>query len=156
MLACPILCSAPARQLRLALSSPVSLLVGAIAYNRYRADCASSNDGMIKVWELSTGKELRTLSGHVGQRVRINVDPSGRMIVSGSDDKTIKVWNLQSGKLLRTIRGHTSSVIDIAINSDEQTLASVSYDNSINVWNMHTGVLLHTLLEHRSSNREEH
>jgi WD40 repeat protein len=51
-------------------------------------------DHTIKVWELASGHELRTLTGHWGWVSSVAVTPNGRNVVSGSEDKTIKVWEL--------------------------------------------------------------
>merc|ERR1712048_932892 len=58
----------------------------------------------LKLWELSSGKCLRTLKGHSGP---VNsVAPVGNdQCISGSDDRTLKHWELSSGKCVRTLNG---------------------------------------------------
>lgn len=54
-----------------------------------------SRDGTIKIWDLATGKLLRTLTGHSEVVLSVAISPDGQTIVSGSDDKTIKIWRLK-------------------------------------------------------------
>jgi WD40 repeat protein len=68
----------------------------------------------LKVWDLGTGRALRTLEGHSGSVNGVAVTPDGRRAVSASDDKTLKVWDLDVGRLLRTLEGHDRGVSGVA------------------------------------------
>ena len=68
---------------------------------------SASDDKTLKVWELGSGRELRTLTGHTDMVKAVAVTPDGRCAVSASEDKTLKVWELGSGRELRTLTGHT-------------------------------------------------
>jgi TIR domain/WD domain, G-beta repeat len=56
---------------------------------------SGSYDQTIKVWNLSTGQELRTLTGHSAAVTSVALSADGQTLVSGSKDKTIKVWRMQ-------------------------------------------------------------
>jgi len=58
---------------------------------------SASEDKTLKVWELASGRELRTLTGHSGVVWGVTVTPDGQLAVSASLDKTLKVWELDSG-----------------------------------------------------------
>jgi WD40 repeat protein len=68
---------------------------------------SGSEDRTVKVWELESGRLLRSLKEHADDVNAVAVSPDGRFIVSGSDDRTVKVWELESGRLLRSLEGHT-------------------------------------------------
>ena len=95
---------------------------------------SGSKDQTIKVWELSTGKEMWTLRGHTDNAHSIAISADGQTLVSGSWDETIKVWELSTGKEMRTLRGHIHHVTSVAISADGQTLVSGSWDRTIKVW----------------------
>jgi WD40 repeat protein len=59
---------------------------------------SGSEDKTIKIWQLSTGQELRTLTGNSSGIHALAISPDGRTIVSGSGDKTIKIWQLSTGQ----------------------------------------------------------
>jgi len=94
---------------------------------------SGSDDATIKVWNLHTGKLIRTLAGHSYWVNTVAISADEHIIVSGSRDKTIKVWNLHTGELERTLAGHSNSVYCVAISPDGQTLVSGSREEII-VW----------------------
>ena len=68
---------------------------------------SASEDQTLKVWDLDSGRELRTLTGHTGSVTAVAVTPDGQRAVSASGDETLKVWDLDSGRELRTLTGHS-------------------------------------------------
>ncbi len=62
-----------------------------------------SQDKTLKLWDVSSGAELRTLEGHTGPVSAVAFSPDGRQVISGSADTSMKVWNIDSGKLLASL-----------------------------------------------------
>ena len=60
----------------------------------------SSLDNTIKLWDVKTGKCIRTQFGHIEGVWSISADTF--RIISGAHDRLIKVWDLQNGKCLHT------------------------------------------------------
>ena len=54
-------------------------------------------DKTLKVWDVESGRELRTLQGHSGKVNGVAVSADGRRAVSASEDKTLKVWDVEAG-----------------------------------------------------------
>jgi len=125
-------------------------LVSSVAISPDGQIFVSSGDRIIKVWNLSTGKEITTLKGHLQKVNVVVISPDGRTLVSGADDQTIKIWDLVTGELIRTLRGHSDSIHALAITPDGTTLASASDDHTIKLWNITTGKLTNTLTGHTS------
>jgi WD40 repeat protein len=109
---------------------------------------SGSQDKTIKLWNLETGKEIRTLKGHNDYVNSISFSPDGKTLASGSGDKTIKLWNLETGKEIRTLKGHNDYVYSVSFSPDGKTLASGGYDKKIKLWNPNTGTEIRTLKGH--------
>ena len=97
------------------------------------------NDNRIRIWELSTGKLIRCLEGHMDFVVDVCVSADGKYIISGSWDNTIKLWDIETGKVLRSFEGHNRAVNSICVTSNEKYIISGSSDNTIKVWDMRKG-----------------
>ena len=86
----------------------------------------------IKIWQLSTGQELRTLKGDCLIN-SLAISPDGQTLVSGGDD-TITIWDLSTGQELGTLTEHSDEVKSVAISPDGQTLVSGGDDGTIMIW----------------------
>jgi WD40 repeat protein len=90
-----------------------------------------------KLWEVATGKELHTFTGHSGAVWSVAFAPDGRTALSGSLDKTRKLWNVATGKELRTFTGHSGDVKSVAFAPDGRTaLSGSSDDNTLKLWDL--------------------
>ncbi|KAK6465531.1 ubiquitin ligase complex component [Scheffersomyces coipomensis] len=85
----------------------------------------SSLDNTIKLWDVKTGKCIRTQFGHIEGVWSIAADTF--RIISGAHDRLIKVWDLQNGKCLHTF-GNPSSVSCVGL-SDSKFAAGL--DNGV-------------------------
>src|SRR5205823_5623762 len=87
----------------------------AVAYRPDGKELASAGgefnrDGEIKIWEIHTGKLLRTLSGHKNAVTCLAYHPNQPILASGSRDRTIRLWNLDTGKEIDALTGHKDYV----------------------------------------------
>ena len=55
---------------------------------------SGSWDKSVKLWDVSTGRELETLNGHQGAVFSVSFSPDGKILASGSQDKSVKLWNV--------------------------------------------------------------
>ena len=131
-----------------------------------QAISVSKRDGMLKIWDLLSGKELLT-----SERDRaieaIAALPSGYLALSGSQDGSVRIWDLQSGKGLYTINIPTSTVyvstpagaipletaltqltLAFAVTPDRQVAFLGLADGTLKVWHLKQKVELFTLSGH--------
>ncbi|MCA2505209.1 MAG: hypothetical protein IM550_19195 [Microcystis sp. M54BS1] len=128
-----------------------NMRVTSVSFSRDGRTLASgSRDNTIKLWNIRTGKEIRTLQGHNSRVSSVSFSRDGKTLASGSDDKTIKLWNVETGQEIRTFKGHNGSVFSVSFSPDGKTLATSSGDNTIKLWNVETGQEIRTLSGHNS------
>src|SRR5438445_3760580 len=85
-------------------------------------------DAALKLWEVSTGRELRTLKGHSAGLTSVAFSPDSKIVASASNDTKIKFWDVISGEELRTLSGHSDFVMSIAFSPDGKIFASAGAD----------------------------
>jgi WD40 repeat protein/serine/threonine protein kinase len=108
---------------------------------------ASAGIDGVKVWDIHSGRELRTLSA-TGGRVAFAAD--GRLAIAGNHE-IVKLWEVRTDRHLGTLRGHSGYVTSVAFAADGQLLATASYDKTVKVWDAATGKVLHTLRGHTNA-----
>ena len=109
---------------------------------------SASEDLKIKVWDLNTGKCLRTLTGHHGHQdwvTSLFIIPNNKFI-SGSWDTTVKLWDLATYKCLKTYKNE-SEVWSLCLISDNQ-IACGCVDGTINIWNLDNSIKVKIIKAH--------
>lgn len=101
----------------------------------------------IKIWDVQTGREFRTLTGHTEDIMSVCYSNDGRQIISGARDQTAKIWSSDNGREIRTISlGNNPTLNSVVISPNGKMVASsFGYDKSIIVWNVDTGSQVLTL-----------
>ncbi|MCD9019563.1 caspase family protein [Parachryseolinea silvisoli] len=62
-----------------------------------------SKDKAAKLWEISTGREVRSFLGHEATVTSLAFTPNGQYLLSGSYDKTIRLWEVKTGREIAVI-----------------------------------------------------
>jgi WD40 repeat protein len=109
---------------------------------------AVSHDKLIKLWDLESGRELRTISNIGGYVNTVSWSPDGKYLINGAEDKTIRIWDAETGRAVRTITGHTDYVNEARYSPDGRRIASCADDKLIKIWDAETGREIRTLSGH--------
>ncbi|MDD5058981.1 MAG: caspase family protein [Sideroxydans sp.] len=107
---------------------------------------SGSGDSTLKLWDVASGREIRTLYGHERGVQSVAFSPDGRTVVSGSIDETLKLWDVATGHELRTLKGHEGNVNSVAFSPDGRTILSTGdTDNTLRLWDVASGRALRTI-----------
>jgi F-box/WD-40 domain protein MET30 len=90
----------------------------------------ASLDSTLRLWEVPTGRCLRTFFGHVEGIWALGADTL--RVVSGAQDRMTKVWDPRTGKCERTFTGHTGPVTCIGLS--DSRLATGSEDGEVRMY----------------------
>ena len=72
---------------------------------------SGSYDGTLKIWDLKTYQEIRTLSDHENWIFGVAVSADTKHIISGGIDKIVRLWCFHTGKLLSCFEGHSNDIM---------------------------------------------
>ncbi|CAB1332818.1 unnamed protein product [Coregonus sp. 'balchen'] len=100
---------------------------------------SASDDKTLKIWDVSSGKCLKTLKGHSNYVFCCNFNPQSNLIVSGSFDESVRIWDVKTGKCLKTLPAHSDPVSAVHFNRDGSLIVSSSYDGLCRIWDTASG-----------------
>jgi WD40 repeat protein len=99
-----------------------------------RVAALCSLEGIAKVWEVETGRDLQTLRGVSGMNLAFS--PDGARLACAGSSREVKLWNTMTWEEDSTLRGPTGEIRRLAFSHDSQRLASVSYEGKLLVWDL--------------------
>jgi len=133
-------------------------LFGVAFAPRDQALVTFGDDGLIRVFDSATGKEVRKWeaaaagSGHSSLRDGVAptgqglfFSPDGKMLATVGGDATLRLWDWATGKELRHFRKVSGPV---AFSADGKVIAAGGDDDSVRLWDAATGRDLSPLGEH--------
>jgi WD40 repeat protein len=111
---------------------------------------SGSFDNTLKLWDVATGRCLRTFEGHTNVVFSVCLSADGRHALSGSRDKTLRLWDVATGHCLPTFEGHTDFVRSVCLSADGGYALSVggNLDQTLKLWEVATGRCLRTFEGH--------
>jgi WD40 repeat protein len=103
-----------------------------------------SRDKTIKLWDVASGRELRSFLGHQSTINDIAVSSDGRFFISSCADKTAIMWDIKSGAIIKYFEGHTDYLTTVALSHDDKYLVTGGFDWEANLWDVESGNLIKT------------
>jgi guanine nucleotide-binding protein G(I)/G(S)/G(T) subunit beta-1 len=70
----------------------------------------SSGDMTCALWDIETGQQMTTYTGHTGDVMSLSLSPEMRTFVSGDCNASAKLWDIRDGMCKQTFSGHESDI----------------------------------------------
>ncbi|MCA9470705.1 MAG: WD40 repeat domain-containing protein [Nitrospirales bacterium] len=108
---------------------------------------SGGNDRYVRIWDIETGRILRSLRGHTHNIRQVAYSPDGQTLATASEDRTIRLWNPNTGETTRLLfTRYDHAVTNISFSPDGLMLARAGQNKDIKIWEITTGTELMTLL----------
>ena len=114
----------------------------------------ASSDHTARLWDTTTGRELRRFEGHTEEVTSAVFAPDGQTILTASRDKTVRLWDVATGRELCRFKGrgdrasYAILVSSAVFSSDGQTILTAGSDGIARLWDIATDRELHRLEGH--------
>lgn len=105
-------------------------------------------DGLIKIWDLASGRLRITLTGHITGVRGLAVSSRHPYLFSCGEDKMVKCWDLEQNQVVRSYHGHLHGVYCLAMHPTENILVTGGRDAVGRVWDMRTKEQIYCLTGH--------
>ncbi|XP_071501930.1 lissencephaly-1 homolog [Diadema setosum] len=95
---------------------------------------SGSRDKTIKIWDVSAGGCIMTLTGHDNWVRGALFHPGGKYIISVADDKTLRVWDYKNKRCMKTLEAHQHFATSLDFHRSAPFVITGSVDLTIKVW----------------------
>jgi len=95
-----------------------------------------SYDRMIHLWDVGSGKLVRSFSGHNGAVYDVAFSSDGGILASASADATVKIWNMATGERLDTLGQPEGEQSAVAFAPDLSSIVAGGSDRQLRLWSL--------------------
>ena len=79
-----------------------------------RTIAVGSGVGVVHLWQVETGQELRKWTGDQGAVTAVTFTPDGKRLFTAGGSGKLHLWDTSNGKEIRTFEGHDREVLGMA------------------------------------------
>lgn len=96
----------------------------------------ASSDGTARLWDASTGAEIRRFVGHNGSVTGAEFSPDGSLIVTSGTDGTVRLWDVAAGDEIRRLDGDGTPILAVSISADSRYVLTAGADGTARLWDI--------------------
>uniref|UniRef100_G1RSU2 WD repeat domain 5 n=1 Tax=Nomascus leucogenys TaxID=61853 RepID=G1RSU2_NOMLE len=112
---------------------------------------ASSFDESVRIWDVKTGKCLKTLPAHSDPVSAVHFNRDGSLIVSSSYDGLCRIWDTASGQCLKTLIDDDNPPVSfVKFSPNGKYILAATLDNTLKLWDYSKGKCLKTYTGHKN------
>jgi WD40 repeat protein len=100
---------------------------------------SASADKFIKVWEIPSGKLVKSFEGHTHHVLDIGWMADGKLLASAGADNTVKIWDFEKGEQVRTINAHGKQVTRLTFIGKKNEILTCGGDGTVKKFNATNG-----------------
>jgi WD40 repeat protein len=108
---------------------------------------SGDSSGVVKLWDLETQRERRTLTGPTAVVNAVAFDAKGKSVAAACDDRIVYVWDVETGREVSRFTGHGDAVLCLAFHPTADRIVSGARDGSVNLWEASKGERVHDVLK---------
>jgi WD40 repeat protein len=109
------------------------------------------SDRTARLWDVATGREIRSFVGHTGEVRSVAFSPDGKSLLTSSNDKTARLWDLSTGHGVQIFKGHSDSVRSAVFSADGRLVLTGSNDKTARLWDITAGSEIRVFAGHSDS-----
>lgn len=90
---------------------------------------SGSTDKTVKLWDIASGREIKTFKGHRERVTTVAFSSDGRygLSAAGYPDKTVRMWDISTGKEIKKFTIDASIINNVSMSPDGNTILVGTY-----------------------------
>ncbi|QDU96637.1 WD40 repeat domain-containing protein [Lignipirellula cremea] len=100
---------------------------------------SSADDGVVRVWDLASGKELERFAGHEGAVHAVDFGADSKTLVSAGEDLTARIWTIAA---VRAVAASAGPLRSLGIAAAGAQAATIGSEPEVRLWNLADGALV--------------
>lgn len=97
-------------------------------------------DESVRIWDVKTGKCLKTLPAHSDPVSAVHFNRDGTLIASSSYDGLCRIWDTSSGQCLKTLIDDDNPPVSfVKFSPNGKYILAATLDNTLKLWDYSKG-----------------
>jgi serine/threonine protein kinase len=113
-----------------------------------RTLASSSRDGLVKLWDLTTGRFVADVCPVAPDSAAIALSPDGKLLAAAAPGGAVKVWDTEKRVERFPLKDHSTAARMVRFSPDGRWIATGGADGKVRLWNASTGEPIWTGVGH--------